>query len=103
MTSIFLTGATGYIGGSVLTSLLQNKKYKVTALVRAQEKATLLQELGVTPLVGSLDDLELITNASAQADVVINTADCDHLASAQAIVAGLERKHKETSKKDIFI
>ncbi|CAF4062689.1 unnamed protein product, partial [Adineta steineri] len=38
--NIFLTGATGYIGGSILTGLLQHPNvstFKITALIRGDE------------------------------------------------------------------
>jgi hypothetical protein len=41
---------------------------------------------------GDLDSTELITAESASADIVVHTADCDHVASAEAIVAGLSQK-----------
>lgn len=92
---VFLTGATGYIGGSVLKKLLQcSTKYHVTALVRAKEAANKLASLNVTPLVGTLDDLDLLTKAAEEADAVINTADADHLKSVQALITGLSKATK---------
>lgn len=92
---VFLTGATGYIGGSVLSSLLSNPgKYAVTALVRSQQAADKLKTLNVIPLVSSLDDSQLLTKAAEEADIVINTADADHLGAVKAIVAGLSKAPK---------
>jgi len=102
--TVFITGATGYIGGAVLYLLLQNKgAYKVTALVRAQDKAEKLEALGVRSVVGSLNDTAIIAEESFKNDVVIHTADCDHLPSAKAIVEGLQKKLKETGKRGIYI
>jgi len=54
---IFLTGASVYIGGSFLTTLLKYpNKYEITALVRNKEHAEGLRKLGGTPVLGSLDD-----------------------------------------------
>lgn len=90
---IFLTGATGYIGGSVLTRLLQSpNKYSVSALIRNKDQGEVLQKLGVTPIYGTLDDRELLKNVSTEVDAVINTANADHLPSVQAIVEGLKSK-----------
>ncbi|BFZ62772.1 hypothetical protein YB2330_003882 [Saitoella coloradoensis] len=102
-TTIFITGATGYIGGSVLTALLDNKSYKITALVRSEDKAKKLKDLGVEPLIGTLDSANLITKAAKEHDVTIEVADCDHLGEAQAIIAGLKQKLQETGKKGIYI
>jgi len=90
---IFLTGATGYIGGSILTALLQTpSKYTVSALVRQEDQAEVLRKLGVTPVLGSLDDAEVLTKASREADVVINAANSDHLPAIHAIVKGIKEK-----------
>jgi len=100
---IFLTGATGYIGGAVLYDLLKNKDYHVTALIRAQEKAKLLEAHGVRPVIGGLDD-ETWKNEVVEADVVIHTANsADHLKSAQTIVEGFRERFKKTGKKGIYL
>lgn len=92
---VFLTGSTGYIGGSVLTNLLKNpEKYKVTALVRQPEAAAKLKTLNVTPLLGSLDDVDLLIKAAEEADVVLSTAHADHLPSIKAIIYGLSKAPK---------
>jgi nucleoside-diphosphate-sugar epimerase len=101
--NVFLTGATGYIGGSLLAELLKDGRFKVSALVRSQDKAKLLQDVGVTPILGTLDDAEIITKSAAAADLVIEAANCDHLENAKAIVAGLEKSYKETGKKAIYV
>jgi nucleoside-diphosphate-sugar epimerase len=101
--NVFLTGATGYIGGSILAELLKDERFKVSALVRSEEKAKLLQEVGVTPIIGTLDDAEIITKNTAAADLVIEAANCDHLENAKAIVAGLEKRYNETGKRAIYV
>jgi nucleoside-diphosphate-sugar epimerase len=91
---IFITGSTGYIGGAVLDLLLKSpEKYVVSALVRRQDQGQKLKELGVTPIYGSLDDAQILFDASKEADAVVHTADADHLPSAQAIVKGLKAKN----------
>ena len=54
---IFLTGATGYVGGAVLDALVRGG-HDVTALVRNGEKARLVARRGGHPLIGSLEDLD---------------------------------------------
>lgn len=49
--NVFITGATGYIGGSVATLLLK-KGYHVSALVRKQADAEKLSALGMIPVMG---------------------------------------------------
>ena len=74
---IFLTGASGYIGGSLAKKLIKNG-HSVLGLVRSQEKAGQLQKLGVEPILGSLDDSDIVTEAAREADAVINAANSDH-------------------------
>ncbi|CAK7898712.1 hypothetical protein CAAN3_04S02520 [[Candida] anglica] len=101
MTKVFLTGATGYIGGEVLYQLLNSKdhQFEVSALVRSQAKADLLVKKTdgkVTPILGSLDDLEVIKSAVFDADIVINTANVDHVPSAQILSESLLLKKTPT-------
>ena len=60
---VFLTGATGYIGGS-LSDRLVRSGYQVLGLVRSEEKAKLLKDRGIEPVLGSLDDLHILTQAA---------------------------------------
>lgn len=76
-TRIFLTGATGYIGGSVLQRLLDHPKRDtmgITALVRNVDKAKLFNTLGINTVVASLLDHDKLTELTAASDVVIHTA-----------------------------
>jgi len=91
-TKIFLTGATGYIGGGVLSELLKHPNYTISALARREDQAAVLRQLGVTPVLGSLEDSEVLYEASRSADVVINTANSDHIPAIHAIVKGLKAK-----------
>ncbi|MGO1118968.1 NAD-dependent epimerase/dehydratase family protein [Rhodovibrionaceae bacterium A322] len=86
---IFITGATGYIGGSVAQGLVE-AGHEVTGLVRSAEAARDLETRGIHPLPGSLDDSDLLTNAARQADAVVNAAHADHREAAFALLAGLE-------------
>lgn len=100
---IFLTGATGYIGGSVLSKLLQPShkgQYDITVLTRSEATIPKFKELGVTPLLGSLDSFELLTQAAIGADVVLQLADADHLPAVKALVKGLNTKD---GKRRIYI
>ena len=95
---LFITGATGYIGGTVLTSLLQYpNKYSISALVRSKAQADVLEKNGVTPVLGSLQDLDVLTKAASEAHIVINTADADNLPAVQALVKGLKLRNDTTA------
>ncbi|KIY63090.1 NAD(P)-binding protein [Cylindrobasidium torrendii FP15055 ss-10] len=100
-TKIFLTGATGYIGGSVLAELLQHpaaRSFEITVLVRAVEKAELLKELGLRTIIGSNSDHALLKEAASEADITIACADADDLGAAQAILAGAKEYRARTGK-----
>ncbi|MBF4633766.1 NAD-dependent epimerase/dehydratase family protein [Agreia pratensis] len=98
--SIFLTGATGYIGSAVLRQLrLQGRD--VTALVRSPEKAAKIEALGATAVIGDITDTELVTEQAIASDGVIHLAapgddssrDADD-AFVTAVFAGLEGSDK---------
>ncbi|KAF9767198.1 hypothetical protein IL306_000289, partial [Fusarium sp. DS 682] len=97
MAKIFLTGATGYIGGDVLQTLLKSHpEYKVRALVRdASKGAAITKEYSQVQLVtGGLDDAEVIAQEAKDADVVLNLAATGHLKSVQTIYDALSNKPK---------
>ncbi|KAJ6786437.1 hypothetical protein PWT90_09983 [Aphanocladium album] len=108
-TKLLLTGATGYVGGSVLTSLLnssnsQIKGLSISALVRKQEQADLLKAKGVNGIVFSgLDDTEIVRRVASENDIVINTASAFHAVAAGAIIDGLADRQKATGKKSVLI
>lgn len=85
---IFVTGATGYIGGSVAARLAA-EGHQVSGLVRDAAKAGLLRATGVEPVLGSLDDLDVLAEAARSADAVVNTANADHRSSLDAMVEAL--------------
>lgn len=92
--NIFLTGATGYIGGTVAARLI-SAGHRVRGLVRNSEKAGLLRNFGIEPVPGSLDDADLLTREARQADGVVNTANSDHMPSVRAFVAALAGSGKQ--------
>jgi nucleoside-diphosphate-sugar epimerase len=88
--SILLTGATGFIGSSVLKHLL-SEGHTVTAVVRDDAKARIVEAAGATPLVGDALDAELVTRAARESEGVIHTADLgpDDDAFVTAVFEGL--------------
>ncbi|TNB46216.1 SDR family oxidoreductase [Martelella lutilitoris] len=70
---VFLTGAGGWIGSVVTRELLQ-AGHSVVGLARSADKAAALQAAGVTPVIGSLADLDVLRAAAENADGVIHTA-----------------------------
>ncbi len=103
---IFMTGATGYIGGSILHLMLQRgylQQYDIRVLVRRSADAARLAELGIHLVLGTLEDLDLIQAQSAESDIVFNTASCDHETSAIAIIDGLTLRANAQTLRPILI
>jgi nucleoside-diphosphate-sugar epimerase len=106
---VFLTGATGFIGGSIFTRLIKKlhngENFHLTALVKekklADEMSTKFPQ--VKFLLGSLDDSQLLEEAASKADFVINVANVDHLLAAKALIEGLKKHGKATGKKPILL
>lgn len=93
MATLFLTGATGYIGGSVALRLAE-AGHRVRGLVRSAEAAAFLDARGMEPVLGSLDDTALLTREARCSDGVVHTASADHAPSVHALIAGLAGSSK---------
>jgi nucleoside-diphosphate-sugar epimerase len=85
---IFCTGASGYIGGSVAADLAA-AGHQVTGLVRSPAKADAVRSLGIEPLLGTLDEGDLLARAALNADIVINAASADHRDAVDALLGAL--------------
>jgi nucleoside-diphosphate-sugar epimerase len=85
---VFLTGASGYIGGSIAHHLVEHG-HAVRGLVRGAAKAAGLEQLGITPVLGELDDGVLLAQEAARAEAVVSAASSDHRASLEALIDGL--------------
>jgi nucleoside-diphosphate-sugar epimerase len=70
---IFLTGATGYIGGAVLDALVR-AGHDVTALVRDNEKARRVAKRGARPVIGNLAEPESFRSSVEAQDGYVHTA-----------------------------
>ena len=85
---IFITGASGYIGGSVADALM-GAGHRVSGLARSDEAAAALAQRGLTPVCGTLDDAEVLAKAARDADVTVNAANAGHRAAAEAMLQPL--------------
>jgi nucleoside-diphosphate-sugar epimerase len=69
----FLTGASGYIGSSVLRALVAHG-HQVTAIVRSDQKAQAVRDAGGHALVEDVTDTEIVERLAHEADGVVHTA-----------------------------
>ncbi|KAF2009725.1 NAD(P)-binding protein [Aaosphaeria arxii CBS 175.79] len=93
MAKVFLTGATGFVGGDFLHRFASSaaSKYAISALVRNADKAQQIssQYPSVKVVQGDLDDSQLVEKEARNADIVLHLASTKHIASSKAIQRGL--------------
>ncbi|PVH96998.1 NAD(P)-binding protein [Periconia macrospinosa] len=87
---LFITGGTGYIGGSVLhTVVTSHPEYEVTALLRTIPATFSTTYPNVKIVKGDYDSSAILTEEAYKADVVIHNGDSDHEPSLNALIRGL--------------
>jgi nucleoside-diphosphate-sugar epimerase len=91
--NVFVTGAAGFIGGSIATGLVQ-AGHKVTGLVRSAEQADEIKALGMHAVIGTLDDSQLLAQQARAVDAVINAASSDHRGAVEALLDALRGSTK---------
>ncbi|WRT63704.1 uncharacterized protein IL334_000627 [Kwoniella shivajii] len=111
--SVFFTGATGYIGGTVLEYIIRAPQPPslITLLIRDESKSSkfesldLAKEKGVEikTLVGSLEDSDKLTKAASEHDITIHTADADNLDGVKAILKGQKQRKDKTGHRPLLI
>lgn len=98
MAKLFLTGASGYIGGEALYALVKSHpEYYIRALVRDAVKGHAISSAfpSVQVVEGNLDDASILAAEVSRADVVLHLAATGHLASVQAIHETLKSRPKD--------
>jgi nucleoside-diphosphate-sugar epimerase len=85
---VFVTGASGYIGGSVAVRLVA-EGHQVSGLVRSKDAAAKVDELGIAPVHGTLADRDVLVEAARTADAVVNAANSDNQDVIDAILPAL--------------
>ncbi|RSL43276.1 hypothetical protein CEP54_015150 [Fusarium duplospermum] len=108
--NVLITGAAGYIGGSVLADLLfhSNDTFKDTkffAAVRAQEQAESVSKLGVDAVQVDLNDKAEVEEAVLrnQINIVIHTAGSMYPAMTTNLLAALGQRQRASGSKTYLI
>ncbi|KAF2965255.1 hypothetical protein GQX73_g8333 [Xylaria multiplex] len=102
--NILVTGAAGYIGGSVVATLLSGDTHfaakNIFAAVRAEEQVRSLQPLGIKVLQLDLRNEQEVAEAVLQneIDIVINTASSIDGRLAAHFISALGKRREVTSK-----
>ncbi len=93
------TGATGYIGGDALYAIANDHPdLEITALVRNSDKGAKVaaQFPKIRLVYGDLNNTKLLTKEASTSDIIVHTANVDHTASANALIAGLAHNQNKT-------
>jgi nucleoside-diphosphate-sugar epimerase len=85
---VFVTGASGYIGGSVAAAL-RSAGHTVLGLARSEATVAALRQAGIEPVRSTLDDAEQLARAARAADVTVNAASADHRGAVEAMLKAL--------------
>jgi len=107
MVNLLFTGATGYVGSSVLSVFLDHPdrtNLNITALVRNSEKAEKLRkDFGINVIVGDHTDAALLEKLASETDYFFGVADADNLAVVQSALNGLKKRFAATGIAPAFI
>ena len=91
--NVFITGASGYIGGSVAKALL-TAGHKVSGLVRSDARAETVRAQSIEPVIGTLDDVAILEAQATDADLIVSAANADHEISAKTLLQAMEGSGK---------
>jgi dihydroflavonol-4-reductase len=96
---VFLTGATGFIGGR-LAAALSARGYRLRCLVRRPERAVALEALGAELVIGDVADADVMKRSVAGASLAYHVA-AMYDVGPQVDVAAMERTNIEGTR--VFI
>ncbi len=85
---ILVIGAAGYIGGSIAKTLVA-EGYQVLGLIRNPDQIEALSNMGVKPVLGTLEDKPVLVQTIHSSDAVINAANSDHWKGVETIIEAL--------------
>lgn len=94
---VFLTGGTGFIGGTVARQL-RDAGHHVVALVRDPARASALREIGAELVTGDLSDAAVIEAAARGADGAIHAAAIYRIGVKPSQAADLRRSNVDGTR-----
>ncbi|GKZ37769.1 hypothetical protein AbraIFM66950_009527 [Aspergillus brasiliensis] len=100
--SLLITGVSGYIGGTILSTLLKDqsqwtKQLKIDCLVRSELQASAVQKLGASPIIiTSFNETERLEKIAEDYDIIIHAGAGWHTPSAQALIRGQGTRKTKT-------
>ncbi|KAL2826643.1 hypothetical protein BDW59DRAFT_62768 [Aspergillus cavernicola] len=102
--NILLLGASGYIGGSTLSTLLKtHPSWNITALVRTESHASTIKSAfpfpNLSTIIGSLETPDILTTEATKASIIIQLANGDHEPGTDTLLAAIKSTATPHSKK----
>lgn len=89
---VFVSGASGFIGSAVVRELV-SRGHEVTGLVRSASKATAVEKLGASTVIGNLYDPTAWTDAVKASDAVISATRPIRLGEKISVVESHRRSY----------
>ncbi|KAI9839555.1 MAG: hypothetical protein M1819_002181 [Sarea resinae] len=87
---LFLTGSTGYIGGTLIDTLVkEHPEYDITVLLRKVPDGFKERYPKVKIIKGDYDSAEIISDAASKANIVVHCGNSDHEPVMKALLSGL--------------
>ncbi|GKU21468.1 unnamed protein product [Fusarium langsethiae] len=108
--NILITGAAGYIGGSIVADILSRndevlKSVALFAAVRNQEQVDQISKIGVKALLVDLSDKSAVEDVISQneIDLVVHTASAMHPAMTSSLISALGKRRQASGSKTYLI
>jgi nucleoside-diphosphate-sugar epimerase len=93
-TKVFLTGASGTVGGGVLEAFVADGEFEVVCLARGARTAAAIEARGGRAVIGDMTDAALFERLREEEAFafIIHTAQASHVDHAPGRIAALERQ-----------
>ncbi|KAK0458021.1 NAD-P-binding protein [Desarmillaria tabescens] len=105
MTRLLITGASGYLGGTLLNDLINIPNVEIYALVRTESQASAVRSLGVRPVEFDLMNQTVIQKAVEELEltIVLHLADAFSFVPPEAFIRGLATVKQKTGENVHFV